>query len=254
MKNETVHKRLSAVIADDEPLARAYLKELLLAHPEIEIRGEAANGLQTVETVLALKPDLLFLDIQMPKLDGFEVLQALERDAPQVIFVTAFDEYAIKAFEVHAVDYLLKPFPAKRLKSAIDRLFVNPRGEVPQALAVTGAAERSGNILRRMVVKEGGSVQIVPTEEIDAITAEGDYVAVHTAGRSLLKLQTISSMEKVLDPTRFIRVHRSAILNLGSLKEIVPVTKDTKKALLQNGQTVPVSREGHKLLMKRLEA
>ena len=127
-----------------------------------------------------------------------------------------------------------------------------PKKMTPSALALDGAAERSGNILKRVVIKDGSSVRIVQSSDIDAVTSEGDYVAIHTQGETLLKLQTISSMEKVLDPSRFVRIHRSAILNIGSLSQIVSVTKDTKKAHLKTGEILPVSRDGHKLLMQRL--
>jgi two-component system, LytTR family, response regulator len=244
--------RVTAIIADDESLARSYLREMLLAYPEIEVVGECANGLSAVEMVQEKRPGLLFLDIQMPKLDGFEVLQALEADPPRVIFVTAYNKYALKAFEFHAVDYLLKPFPKARLESALERVLSDTAPSLPRGLGITGAAERSGNVLMRIVVKDGDKVRVIATNEIECITAEGDYVAIHTGGETLLKLQTLASMEKVLDPVRFVRIHRSAIVNLEALGQVVNVTKDAREAVLKSGRTLPVSRGGYRALRDRL--
>ena len=183
---------LKAVIVDDEELARGFLRELLSAHPEIEIAAECANGFEAVKAMSESPADLLFLDVQMPKLDGFEVLELID-PGPAVIFVTAYDEYAMRAFDAHAVDYLLKPFPAERFERALERA----KGRLGERkLPLEVAAERPpAERPRRLVVRDGAKVHVIPLDKLDYAEAQDDYVALHSAGKSYLKQQTISNLE-----------------------------------------------------------
>jgi two-component system LytT family response regulator len=246
--------KMTAVIVDDESLARAYLKEMLSAHLEIEIVGECANGFDAVRTVVDKRPDLLFLDIEMPKLSGFEVLEALEQEAPRVIFVTAFDEYAVKAFEVHAADYLLKPFSKDRLDAAIKRLFESERPTLPKARDIAEESSPAANDLPRIIIRDGGTVTIIAAGDVDFITSEGDYVSIRSNGRSYLKLETISAMADLLNKHAFARIHRGCILNLDRLEHIDTSDKDSKEAVLKDGTRLPISRSGYKTLMEQLES
>ena len=243
---------VTAVIADDESLARTYLKEMLLAHPQVTVIAECSNGFEAVETVIEKRPDVLFLDIDMPKLNGFEVLEALEPELPRVIFITAYDEYALMAFEVHAVDYLLKPFSKDRLEKAVSRLFEGPASPMPRAREI--AAERPPSMLPspRIVVREGGTVTVIAPEDVDYISAEGDYVSIHAYGRAHLKLDTISAMDAMLSKGSFVRVHRSTLVNLARLDRVDTSSTEGKDAVLKDGTRLAVSRSGYKLLMERL--
>lgn len=249
-----------AVIVDDEELARQVLRELLRAHPEIEVVAECANGFEAVKALTELKPDLLFLDVQMPKLDGFEVLE-LAGPVPAVIFVTAYDQFALRAFEAHAVDYLLKPFGADRLKTAVDhareRLTkVSPPGEpaeqAPALHELAAAARPPEQYLERLVVRDGSKVILIPVRKLDYAEAQDDYVALCTEGKKQLKQQTISSLEKALDPKRFLRIHRSYIVNLERVSRIEPYGKDTHVVVLTTGAQLPVSRSGYARLREVL--
>jgi two-component system LytT family response regulator len=233
---------IRAIIVDDEPLARQVLRELLEDHAEVEVLAECKNGFEAVKAVSELPVDLLFLDIQMPKLDGFEVLELLDRPVP-TIFVTAYDEYAVRAFEAHAVDYLLKPVTPERLAEALSRV----GGRTPPPNIASEA--RPGNAyLTRIVIKDGPDIVIIPQGDIDYVQAEDDYVCVHAKGRSFLKHQTMASLEASLDPAHFVRIHRSAIARLDRIKRIELHTKDRYIAILEDGTTLPISRAGHRRL------
>ncbi|HTA44472.1 MAG TPA: LytTR family DNA-binding domain-containing protein [Bryobacteraceae bacterium] len=242
-------KALRAIIADDEELARGILREYI-ERPEnetgIEIVAECANGFEAVKSCGELKPDVLFLDIQMPKLDGFEVLELVDRGIA-VVFVTAFDQYAMKAFDAAAVDYLLKPFGVERFRAALGK--VRRRvGEVrPASLSETlqNAARPPGAHLERIVVKDGARVHVIPAGKLDYAEAQDDYVALRSDGKSWLKQQTIASLEAALDPKRFVRLHRSYLVNLERITRIDPNTKDTWLAVLSDGTKIPVSRGGY---------
>ncbi len=247
-------KVLTAVIVDDESLARAYLKEMLRAHPKIHVIGECADGFDAVETVIAKRPDLLFLDIEMPRLNGFEVLEALEPELPHVIFITAFDEYALKAFEVHALDYLLKPFSKDRLAKAVSRLFEGPVAPMPAARRIAQETRGTNDSPDRIVVREGGTVTVIAIEDIDFVLAEGDYVSIRVGERSHLKLETISTMDALLGSGPFVRIHRSIILNLSRLDRVDTSETDAKEAVLRDGTRLSVSRSGYKTLMERLNS
>ncbi len=241
-------KTIRAVIVDDEQLARRYLRDLLAAHPDVEIVAECANGFETVKAVHELSPDLLFLDIQMPKLNGFEVLELIE-DPVSVIFVTAYDQYAVKAFDACAVDYLLKPFSPERLDEALKKL---PHAHHVEAdLTALSNASRPGH-LTRIVLKDGSRVVILQDHQIDYIQAEGDYVEIHSKGEAYLKLQTMGSLEQRLDKARFVRIHRSTILNVERLERIELLAKDRHVAFVKGGAELPISRSGHKRLRELL--
>jgi two-component system LytT family response regulator len=242
---------IRAIIVDDEKLARQYLREMLRDHPEIEVVAECHNGFEAVKVVSELSPDLLFLDIQMPKLDGFEVLELVDRPVA-VVFVTAYDQYALKAFDAHALDYLLKPYSKERLAEAIDKVRRNLGGRIPPGHELKNAARPEDTHQQRIVVKDGTSVVIVRDDQIDYIRAEDDYISIHSQGKSWLKHQTISSLEHSLDPSRFVRIHRSTILNVERIDRIEPYTKDRHLAILKDGTRLNISRSGHKRLKEVL--
>jgi two-component system LytT family response regulator len=245
---------IRAVIVDDEELARQILHEYLRSEPDLEVVAECANGFDAVKTVTELKPDLLFLDVQMPKLDGFEVLELIGNEVA-VVFVTAYDQYAMKAFDAAAVDYLLKPFDQDRFRTALQRVRrrLGETASNPNAAELKTAAQPPGQHARRIVVKDGVRVHIIPVGQLDYAEAQDDYVALHSAGKTYLKQQTLSSLESSLDPTRFVRVHRSYLVNLERVAKIEPYTKDTRLAILAGGSQVPVSRTGYVRLKELME-
>jgi two-component system LytT family response regulator len=246
-------RKCRAVIVDDEELARRVLRELLRAHNEVEVVAECPNGFEAVKAVAELKPDLLFLDVQMPKLDGFEVLELIG-EGPAVIFVTAYDQYALRAFEAHAVDYLLKPFGADRLKVALERTKERLGGKLPPPAELAAAARPPAQYLERIVVKDGSRVHIIPVAKLDYAEAQDDYVALAVEGKKHLKQQTLSNLEKGLDPERFLRIHRSYIVNLDRLGKVEPYGKDTHVVVLTTGAQLPVSRSGYARLREILES
>jgi two-component system LytT family response regulator len=235
---------LRAVIVDDEELARQLLREYLWEAGPVEVVAECANGFDAVKAIGELKPDLVFLDVQMPKLDGFEVLELID-PPPAVIFVTAYDQYAMRAFDAHAVDYLLKPFHLDRFQKALERARARVGQPRPSAAELTAAARPPGQTLERIVVKDGSKVHIIPVDKLDYAEAQDDYVALHSEKKNYLKQQTIASVEEQLDPKRFVRIHRSYIVNLERIARIEPYTKDSRVAVLQDGTQLPVSRSGH---------
>jgi len=244
--------KIRVVIVDDEELARQMLREFLSTHHEMEIIAECANGFEAVKAVTELKPDLLFLDIQMPKLDGFEVLELIGADRA-IVFVTAFDEYAIRAFEIHAVDYLLKPFNAQRFETALLRAKQRLGGKLPPATELSSSARPPAQYLERIVVRDGTRVTIIPVVKLDYAEAQDDYVALSSEGKKHLKQQTLSSLEAALDPSRFLRIHRSYIVNLEKVSKIEPYSKDNHVVVLNNGAQLPVSRTGYGKLRGVLE-
>jgi two-component system LytT family response regulator len=245
-------KKIRAVIVDDEELARQMLREFLSGHPEIEIAAECANGFEAVKAVTELKPDLIFLDIQMPKLDGFEVLELIGTDRA-VVFVTAYDEYAIRAFDIHAVDYLLKPFGAGRFETALQRARQRLGGKLPAPTELSSSARPPSQPLERIVVRDGTRVSIIPIAKLDYAEAQDDYIALAAEGKKHLKQQTISSLESALDPSRFLRIHRSYIVNLERVTKVEPYSKDNHVVVLSNGTQLPVSRSGYARLRQFLD-
>ena len=256
-------RKIRTMIVDDEDLARQVLREYLSKHPEIEVVAECANGFEAVKSVAELKPDLVFLDVQMPKLDGFEVLELIGTGAA-VVFVTAHDNYAIRAFDVHAVDYLLKPFGADRFEAALarakERLSEKPSSQIaasarpmPSPSELAAAARPPTEFLDRIPVRDGTRVFIILVAKLDFAEAQDDYVAICAEGKKHLKQQTISSLEAALDPSRFLRIHRSYIVNLERVARIEPYGKDSHVAVLQNGTQIPVSRAGYARLREFLD-
>ncbi len=245
-------QKIRTIIVDDEELARKMLLEFLASHPEIEVTAECANGFEAVKAVTELKPDLIFLDIQMPKLDGFEVLELIGTDHA-IVFVTAYDEYALRAFEIHAVDYLLKPFPAERFETALQRAKERLGGKLPAPAELATSARPPAQFLERLVVKDGTRVYVIPVAKLEYAEAQDDYVALSTEGKKHLKQQTISSLESALDPQRFLRIHRSYIVNLEKVTKIEPYSKDQYVVVLASGQQLPVSRSGYTRLRAFLD-
>ena len=245
---------MRVLIVDDEPLARRFLAELLAEIPGVEIVGEAANGFEAVQATERLKPELLLLDIQMPKLSGFEVLELLGEAAPAVVFVTAYDEYALRAFEVHAVDYLLKPVDPARLAAALARVEerLRARAPAPSASALAAAARPPGRPLERVLVREEGRVHVLPLDRIDFVEAQDDYLSFAAGGKRFRKQQTLAELETQLDPRRFVRIHRSYLLNVERLARLELYAKDSWLAILADGTKLPVSRLGHARLRELL--
>ena len=238
---------------DDEQLARGYLRELLAAHPDIVVAAECANGFEAVKAIADTSPDLLFLDVQMPKLDGFEVLELIEpSQAPVVVFVTAYDQYAMRAFDAHAVDYLLKPFSPQRFERALERARAR-LGERRTLPEIAPGARPAGVYAQRIVVKDGTRVHIIPVARLEYVAAQDDYVALHSEGKSYLKQQPIAAVEALLDPACFVRIHRSAIVNLERVARIEPYGKESRIAILTDGTRLPVSRSGYARLLEAME-
>lgn len=243
---------LRVVIVDDEPLARVVIREYLKAHPGVEAVAECGNGFEAVKAVTDLAPDLMFLDVQMPKLDGFEVLELLGRSIP-VIFTTAYDQYALRAFEVHAVDYLLKPFDEERFAEALSRARARilARETMPVEDLVASARPRQGP-LERVLIRDGSQVHVLPVDRIDYVEAQDDYVCFKAEGKDYLKDQTMSAVEASLDDTRFVRIHRSFLLNIERIARVELYAKDSRVAILRDGRRLPVSRAGYARLAKLL--
>ncbi|MEW6511285.1 MAG: LytTR family DNA-binding domain-containing protein [Bacteroidota bacterium] len=232
------------VIVDDEDLARGVLREHCEHHPDISIVAECRNGFEAVKAVAETKPDLLFLDVQMPKLNGLEVLELLD-PVPAIIFVTAYDMYAVKAFDVHAVDYLLKPFSRERFEEALQRARERiVDGTVPDFSAVARENLRHAPAVERILIRDGTKVHIISADAIDYIEAQDDYVSVHSGGKAYLKPEALSGLEASLDPARFIRIHRSYILNIDRLSRLETYAKDSRIAILKDGTRLPISRKG----------
>lgn len=235
---------MRVIIVDDEELARGVMREYLRAHADVEVVAECANGFEAVKAIAELAPDVVFLDIQMPKLDGFEVVE-LAGSKPHYVFATAYDQYALKAFEVHAIDYLLKPYPQERLDQAVAHVRTRLGSEGPQvAQMATEAATRNGP-LERVLIRDGSRVHVIAAERIDTIEAQDDYVEILAEGKPYLKNQRLSELEEQLDQTRFVRLHRSWIVNVERIERIEQATKDSHCAVLKDGRKIPVSRSGY---------
>src|SRR5262245_24897826 len=243
---------IQAVVVDEEALARGVMREMLAAHQDIEIAAECGNGFEAVKVVSEMRPDLLLLDIQMPKLDGFEVLDLIGGDVT-VIFVTAYDQYAIRAFEVHAVDYLLKPYSPERLAEALERARARivAKERVPQALVEAGRARQTP--LERILIRDRADVHVIPVDKIDYLESQDDYVSVKAAGKSYLKEQTLAEFETLLDKDVFVRIHRRYILNIARLSKIELAVKDNRIAILADGTKLPISRSGYARLKELLK-
>jgi two-component system LytT family response regulator len=241
---------MRVLIVDDEHLARAVLREYLGAHADVDIVGECANGFEAVKAIAELGPDLVFLDIQMPRLDGFEVVE-LAGNGSRYVFVTAYDQFALRAFDVHAIDYLLKPFSHARLAQALAHARERLRAptedaqDAPRMEALVAEARARHQPIERILIRDGARVQVVAVDGIDYIEAEDDYVAVCAGGRRWLKSQRLAELEAQLDPRAFLRVHRSFIVRLAAIVRIEPSGKDGHCALLACGARIPISRSGY---------
>ncbi|HSO23628.1 MAG TPA: response regulator [Chondromyces sp.] len=244
---------LRVIVVDDEGPARQLLREYLADVAGVTLIAECGNGFEAVKAAAELAPDLMLLDIQMPKLDGFEVVELLGDDVP-VIFVTAHDEHALRAFEVHAVDYLLKPVSAERLAEAVERARERiGRGEPAAPLEeLAEDAQPERGTLERILIRDGSEVRVVPVDAVDFIEARDDAVAIHSGSAVHLKAQRLAALEARLDPSRFVRVHRSYILNVERLRSLELYAKDSRIAILADGRKVPVSRAGYQRLRELL--
>ena len=267
---------LRTVIVDDEPLARERIRSLLERHRDVEIAAECADGQAAVSAITRLAPDLVFLDVQMPRMDGFEVLRAiLLRDAngaraksgaslgpcpaPTIIFVTAYDQYALRAFDANALDYLLKPFDRERFERALTRARRQIESEKRDHLssrleALVRALEPAPRFLNRLVVRNAGRVNFLKAEEIDWIEAAGNYACIHSGAESHLLRETMATLEAKLDPAKFVRIHRSAIVNLDRVKEIQPSFHGDAVVLLRGGKRLPLSRNYREKLHAHFDA
>jgi len=253
--------RVRALVVDDEPLARRRVLRLLRDEPDIEVVGECADGREAVRAIREEAPDLVFLDVQMPEVDGFQVVEAVGPERmPAVIFVTAYDQYAVKAFEVHALDYLLKPFPRDRFARAVERVRDGIRrgrdraegDSGRQLLSLLQEMRREGKYLERLAVQTGGRVVFLRVEEVDWIAAEGNYLRLHAGGESHLVRGTMKAMEARLDPDRFLRIHRSTLVNVDRIREVQPWFKGEHVLILRDGTRLTTGGEHGKRLREFL--
>lgn len=231
------------IIIDDEPLARSIVVEYLQSFPDLTVAQVCSNGFEGVKAIQQYKPDLLILDIQMPKINGFEMLELID-NPPAVIFATAFDEYAIKAFEAHAIDYLLKPFTHERFEKAIKK-WRDQKNQNSQTKELLDEVSLTAPQSQRIVIKDGSKIKIIPVPDVHYLEAADDFVKVFTKEGYFLKNKTMSHFEQALDPSQFVRCHRSYIVNLQQITRIDPYEKDSHIAILRSGAKVPVSRTGY---------
>lgn len=247
-----IERKIRALIVDDEELSRQIVLEYLTSHPEIEVIGQCSNGFEAVKEITEQDPDLAFLDIQMPKLNGFEVLELIDKKIT-VVFVTAYDQYALKAFEVHAVDYLLKPFSRQRFDEALEHAKASSISKsfppIHEIATITQSGDRA---LERLLVREGPHVHVLPVETVDYVEAQDDYIRIQAGGRSYLKQMTLSELETQLDRKQFLRIHRSYILNIERMTKIELYAKDSRVVILKDGKRLPVSRSGYEKIRKLL--
>ncbi|MGB9989326.1 LytR/AlgR family response regulator transcription factor [Massilia sp. SM-13] len=246
---------MKVIIVDDEMLARGVVREYLAEHGDVEVLAECGNGFEAVKAITELEPDLVFLDIQMPKLDGFEVAE-LVGSKTRFIFATAFDQYAIKAFDHHALDYLLKPFSQQRFDQALAhaRASLGDRGtEAAVEAVVRDVASTRARPLGRVLIRDGAKVHVIPAEKIDYIEAQDDYVQVHTEGKALLKNQRLSELESQLEAEKFFRIHRSYLVNIECVSRIEQVSKDSHVAVLKSGPRLPISRSGYQKIRTAIQ-
>jgi two-component system LytT family response regulator len=253
-------RKIRALVVDDEPLARRRIRKLLARDPEVETVGECADGYEAIAAVNTHAPDLIFLDVQMPELDGFDVLARLDgAHLPLVVFVTAYDSYALRAFEVSAVDYLLKPFDRRRFATALTRVKSRlAQGRDTELTERTLALleelrARTTSHLERLMIKAGGRAFFLKTEEIDWVEAEGKYVRLHSGRESYLLREAIGSLEAQLDPKKFLRIHRSTIVNIDRVRELQPWFHQDYRVILRDGTELTLSRSCRKKLAELLK-
>jgi two-component system LytT family response regulator len=252
--------RIRTLIVDDEPLARQRLRRLLEQDPEVEILADCADGVDAIEAIRARRPELVFLDVQMPEVNGFEVLETIApEEVPLVIFVTAFDEHAVRAFEVHALDYLLKPFEDERFRDALRRAKEHRaeeqrREEVTRILAMLGETRGTRGGMRRMMVRSGGHISFLRTADIDWIEAQGDYVSLHCQGKKHLVRDNIGTLGERLGAETFARIHRSTIVNIGRIKELQPLFHGDYTVVLVDGTRLTMSRSFREKFFEQVAA
>ena len=252
--------RTRVLIVDDEPLARRRIRRMLSADDEVEVIGDCGTGREALTVIRERSPDLVFLDVQMPEMDGFDLLKAIEGDRmPLIVFVTAHDQYALKAFEVYALDYLLKPFDRRRFDKALQRAKSRLQNESGselgrQTLLLLEELKARGDHLDRLVIKEDGRVFFLKVEDIDWIEAEGKYVRLHTGKDAHLLREAISNLEAHLDPKRFARIHRSTIVNIDCIRELEPWFHNEYRVILRDGTRLMLSRGCRKKLSELLGA
>jgi two-component system, LytTR family, response regulator len=247
--------RITAIIIDDETLARELVKKFVGHHKNIDVVSECSNGFDAIKKINEKKPDLIFLDIQMPKINGFEMLELLE-DPPVIIFTTAYDQYALKAFEVNAVDYLLKPFSQERFDEALTKAFLylgNKSLQESKLKDLVKLTDQKNDFLERVVVKDGQNISIIPLENIRWIEAQDDYVMIHTDQKKYLKQKTMKYFEEHLNPKDFIRIHRSFIVAAKEIKKIELIEKETYQVVLEDKKTLPLSKTGYSKLKDMLK-
>ncbi|MES2619058.1 MAG: response regulator [Bacteroidota bacterium] len=240
---------LKVILIDDEPLARSLVKEYLQNHADVQIVQECNDGFEGIKAIQAHQPDLVFLDIQMPKLNGFEMLELIDHN-PAIIFTTAFDDYALKAFEASAIDYLLKPFSKERFDRAVEKVKTQ---QAPNHETLLESLAKQPEESTRIAVKTNGNIVIVPISEVVYLEAYDDYVKIHTGQHIHVKKKTMAWYEKTLENTKFVRIHRSYLLNLDFLTRIAQTDKESYSAVLKNGHTLALSKNGYALLKERLE-
>lgn len=245
---------IKALIIDDEPLARSIVAEYLLDFPQIELIKECGDGFEAAKAIAEVNPDLIFLDVQMPKITGFELLELLD-DPPAVIFTTAFEEFALRAFEQHAVDYLLKPISKARFAKAIEKLLsqnATIEKEKTKTL-IKDIQDKEESNLDRVLVRTGNNIKIIPVDKINYLAADDDYVSIHTDEGSSLKKSTLTYFEKNLNPNDFVRVHRSFIVKINQITRIEPYEKESHKVILRDKSSISVSKSGYAKLKAALE-
>ncbi|MBL7111783.1 MAG: response regulator transcription factor [Bacteroidales bacterium] len=251
----TKESNYKVLIIDDEPPARQIIRDYLKGYPTVEVAGEYADGFSGLKAIQELKPDLIFLDIQMPKLTGFEMLELLD-DPPVIIFSTAFDQFAIKAFEMNALDYLLKPYSRERFDQALAKalgLLSTGSGGAKPVKNILRAVGEQPDLLTRIAVKVRHKVHVIPVHDIRYFEAEGDYVTIHTEKERFLKEKTMKYFEKHLDPTRFVRIHRSTIINVDFMDKLEYYDKESYAVLMQDGTSLKASTSGYKVLKETLK-
>ena len=244
--------QIEVLIVDDEEPARRGLREVLAREPGVRVVRECANGIEALKAAAERAPDVIFLDVEMPGLDGFEVLELLPPGVA-VVFVTAFDHYAVRAFEVHAVDYVLKPFREERLRAALVRARERAvRGEQPDPARLAAAVRAPGATVQRLAVREGRDVHVVAVAKLDYAEARDDLVLLVSEGKRFARTQTLGALAASLDPRRFLRVHRSFVVNVDRIRRIEEYSKNSRVAVLADGSRIPISREGYARLKERL--
>jgi two-component system LytT family response regulator len=255
-----VTSKIRALIVDDEPLAREGMRLHLEAEQDVEIVGEARDGEEAVEMIHSMRPDLVFLDVQMPGMDGFAVVEAMGPDSmPCVVFVTAYDQFALRAFDAHAVDYLMKPFDAQRLHSAVDHARTQIRGKrggdvEDKLVALLGELRGKSQFLERIVVRSGGRILILRVDDVEWLEAASNYVRIHAGGREYLLRETMTNLETKLDPAHFVRIHRSTIVRLDRIKELEPLFQGDYVLILEDGTRLTSSRGYRDRLQELLQA